>query len=135
MSCVSCKEGSSLEGIEHSENAMDWNLPTSYQGYQVYKCRNCGEYWGCTIRYTFGTGYENNWESFGDESENVSKGIFHKKVLEILGKRIDEYRELLVCYEKSFKNKDYNKCIEVKKQMEEMLEEYKEEREMLGEYL
>ncbi len=74
--CNSCRQQTfkNLDPIEHSENMSD----TSYsalrsQGYRVYKCNICGEYWGCRYQWDPGSGSDNRWKAFGKNPENVRR--------------------------------------------------------------
>lgn len=54
-----------LEKVDHSENRTDWDNPSSSQGYQIYQCAECGDYWGCRYQWDAGTGNDDRWHRFG----------------------------------------------------------------------
>lgn len=58
--------------VEHLANREDWAIPGSEQGYQVYQCNECGDYWGCRYQWDAGTGSDNRWHRFG-QSPNFKR--------------------------------------------------------------
>lgn len=60
-----------MVAVDHERNALDWDTPTSYQGYQVYRCKVCGDYWGCRRQWDAGTGIDNHWHNFGQDASKV----------------------------------------------------------------
>jgi len=51
----------------------DWDNPGSSQGYQVYKCRVCGDYWGVRYQYDAGTGHDDRSHRFGPDRAAVKR--------------------------------------------------------------
>ena len=64
---------SDLERIEHDENTSDWGDGSSSQGYRVYRCKFCNDYWGCRYQYDAGTGSDDRWHRFGPNIEDVKR--------------------------------------------------------------
>lgn len=62
-----------LDRIDHPANTNDWTQSYSRQGYQVYRCRYCGDYWGCRHQYDAGTGQDDRWLGFGPNLEDVRR--------------------------------------------------------------
>lgn len=54
-----------LRAVEHEANTTDWRDGGSSQGYMVYVCSVCGDYWGCRHQYDPGTGSDDRWHRFG----------------------------------------------------------------------
>lgn len=61
-----------LVPIDHPANSVDWNGYSS-QGYQVYRCTECGDYWGCRYQYDPGTGADDRWHRFGPDINLVKR--------------------------------------------------------------
>lgn len=57
-----------MEKVDHPANRVDWEIPGSMQGYQVYQCPECGDYWGCRYQWDAGTGSDDRWHRFGPSS-------------------------------------------------------------------
>lgn len=49
----------------HPANSIDWSGGGEYQGYVVYRCDDCGSYWGCRHQHDPGTGADDRWHEFG----------------------------------------------------------------------
>lgn len=47
---------------DHPLNRTDWRNSYSSQGYQVWRCKCCGQLWGCRYQYDAGTGSDDKWE-------------------------------------------------------------------------
>jgi hypothetical protein len=62
-----------LERVQHKANSSDWDHPGSMQGYQVYRCRECRDYWGCRYQYDAGTGGDDHWHRFGEDLSQVRR--------------------------------------------------------------
>ena len=71
--CYRCRNDqiSQLDVVDHPENSKDNAQDT--QGYQVYKCRICGEYHGCRYQYDRGTGSDNRWAMLGKDPAKVKR--------------------------------------------------------------
>jgi hypothetical protein len=71
--CSRCRndQTSQLDVVDHPENSKD--NPEDSQGYQVYKCRMCGEYHGCRYQYNRGTGSDNRWAMLGKDPKKVKR--------------------------------------------------------------
>lgn len=61
-----------LVKVDHPVNAVDWRNYSS-QGYQVYRCKECGDYWGCRYQYDPGTGQDDRWHRFGPNLSDVKR--------------------------------------------------------------
>lgn len=74
--CKSCRQQTfkNLTLVKHPENTSDAaaKSPNS-QGYNVYRCEICGEYWGCRYQWDPGTGSDNRWKAFGKNPDNVRR--------------------------------------------------------------
>lgn len=57
-----------LKVVDHPATTKDWDIPGSSQGYLVYQCQECGDYWGCRYQYDSGTGQDDSWHRFGPSS-------------------------------------------------------------------
>ena len=58
----------------HPENGSDGAARSpSSQGYQVYRCEICGEYWGCRYQWDPGSGSDDRWKSFGKNPDDVRR--------------------------------------------------------------
>ena len=55
----------------HPENQSDNSADT--QGYQVYRCKICGCYWGCRYQYDRGTGSDDRWHNFGKNIDAIKR--------------------------------------------------------------
>lgn len=53
-----------MERVDHPVNRQDSRAPGSSQGYQIFKCIDCGDYWGCRYQYDAGTGSDDKWIRF-----------------------------------------------------------------------
>ena len=65
-----------LDRVDHVANSEDWNMRdsgNSSQGYQVYRCRECRDYWGCRYQYDMGTGADDRWHRFGEDINKVKR--------------------------------------------------------------
>jgi hypothetical protein len=62
-----------LERIEHPINQTDYRGYSGSQGYLVYRCRVCKDYWGLRWQFHPGTGSDDHWHRFGPNIENVSR--------------------------------------------------------------
>jgi len=65
-----------LERINHEANSDDWSMRdtgNSSQGYQVYRCKVCYDYWGCRYQYDAGTGSDDRWHRFGGDPSQVKR--------------------------------------------------------------
>lgn len=62
-----------LVTIDHPANTVDARGAGSSQGYQVYHCRVCNDYWGCRYQYDPGTGHDDHWKRFGPNVEDVKR--------------------------------------------------------------
>ena len=62
-----------LERVEHEANSDDWHGSGSSQGYQVYRCKVCLDYWGCRYQYDMGTGADDKWHRFGEDISKVKR--------------------------------------------------------------
>lgn len=73
--CTRCQQNKTnhLIPINHLENNEDFATPGSSQGYQVYKCKICGEYWGCRYQWDAGSGKDDKWMAFGKNPNNVRR--------------------------------------------------------------
>jgi len=74
--CNNCRqqEFKHLKTIKHSENTSDNSaLSPSSQGYQVYVCEVCGEYWGCRYQWDPGSGSDDRWKAFGKNPGDVRR--------------------------------------------------------------
>lgn len=71
--CSKCynNQTSQLDVVDHPENSKD-NQENS-QGYQIYKCRMCGEYHGCRYQYNQGSGSDNRWAMLGKDPLKVKR--------------------------------------------------------------
>lgn len=67
-----CREHD-LERVEHEANGADWEGQNTTQGYQVYRCKTCNDYWGCRYQYDAGTGSDDRWHRFGPNIEDVKR--------------------------------------------------------------
>lgn len=67
-----CHEGNLVPVPDHPANSKDWNQSWSTQGYEVFQCENCGDYWGCRYQYDAGTGHDDRWHRFG-QSPNFKR--------------------------------------------------------------
>jgi len=67
-----CPE-SRMERIDHPANSCDWRGPGSSQGYIVFRCKDCGDYWGCRYQYDAGTGSDDKWHRFGPDITTVKR--------------------------------------------------------------
>jgi hypothetical protein len=70
--CTDCHEND-LERIDHQANSKDWDHGYTRQGYQVYRCKRCGDYWGCRHQYDAGTGHDDRWHRFGPNFDDVKR--------------------------------------------------------------
>ena len=66
--CEDCSERD-LKRVDHPANTVDWKVPGSSQGYQIYQCQECGDYWGCRYQWDAGTGLDDKWHRFGPSSD------------------------------------------------------------------
>lgn len=73
--CSKCQqqELNHLIPIDHSENYIDYRSSNSFQGYKVYRCNICGEYWGCRYQWDAGSGSDDKWKAFGKDPDNVRR--------------------------------------------------------------
>ena len=74
--CSKCRqqEFEHLKAITHPENTSDTSAHSpSTQGYQVYKCERCGEYWGCRYQWDQGSGSDNRWKAFGKNQDDIRR--------------------------------------------------------------
>jgi|GEM_PF-6287036 hypothetical protein len=71
--CSRCRndQTSQLDVVDHPENSKD--DPEDSQGYQIYKCRMCGEYHGCRYQYNRGSGSDNRWAMLGKDPAKVKR--------------------------------------------------------------
>ena len=71
--CSRCRsdQTSQIDVVDHPENSKD--NPEDSQGYQVYKCRMCGEYHGCRYQYNRGSGSDNRWAMLGKDPAKVKR--------------------------------------------------------------
>ena len=70
MTCNVCE--TVLRELEHPENGTDWSDTMSRQGYQFYKCPQCGAIYGCRYQWDAGTGRDNRWHRF-EAGEKVKR--------------------------------------------------------------
>ena len=74
--CNKCRQQncSHLKPVDHPENGSDGaaRSPNS-QGYQVYRCEICGEYWGCRYQWDPGSGSDDRWKAFGKNPGDVRR--------------------------------------------------------------
>jgi len=70
-----CQVNLDLDKVDHPANETDCKDSHSYsgQGYQVYRCKICGDYWGCRWQYDEGTGEDDRWQNFGLDPSNVKR--------------------------------------------------------------
>lgn len=61
--------------INHPANAVDYNLPGSSQGYQVYICTRpgCATYYGVRYQYDSGTGRDDRVHRFGTDPSKIRR--------------------------------------------------------------
>lgn len=74
--CSNCRqhEFKHLSPVNHPDNGSDKSaLRPSSQGYQVYVCEVCGEYWGCRYQWDPGSGSDDRWKSFGKNPGDVRR--------------------------------------------------------------
>jgi hypothetical protein len=71
--CYKCRndQTSQLDVVDHPENSKDNSEDT--QGYQIYKCRMCGEYHGCRYQYDRGSGSDNRWMMLGKDPATIKR--------------------------------------------------------------
>jgi hypothetical protein len=71
--CYRCRNDQTdqLEVMQHPENSKD-NQEDS-QGYQIYRCRICGEYHGCRYQYNQGSGSDSRWAMLGKDPAKVKR--------------------------------------------------------------
>ena len=71
--CYRCRtdQCAHLDPVNHPANNKD-NQENS-QGYQVYKCRVCGEYHGCRYQYNRGCGSDSRWAMLGKDPAKVKR--------------------------------------------------------------
>jgi hypothetical protein len=56
-----------LEIVEdHPANTEDYAESYRTQGYRVFRCRRCGDLWGCRYQFDAGTGHDDRWHRFGN---------------------------------------------------------------------
>lgn len=67
--CDEC--GNELEHVPHPANSIDWAGPNGGQGYSVYLCQECGDYFGQRWKWTPEGGASDNWHCFGPDIHNV----------------------------------------------------------------
>ena len=68
----SCND-SDLQPIDHPDNSEDWNQSYSTQGYRVYQCKVCGDYWGIRHQWDMGTGHDDRSHRFGSDISEVKR--------------------------------------------------------------
>ncbi len=71
--CRLCDRRGNLRPVDHSANTSDSSSPYCKQGYQVYVCKTCGEYWGCRYQYDAGTGADDRWKEQGKDPDKVKR--------------------------------------------------------------
>jgi hypothetical protein len=71
--CYHCRNNSTdaLNAINHPINCKD--RENGSQGYQVYRCHMCGEYWGCRYQYDRESGSDNRWAALGKDPEKIRR--------------------------------------------------------------
>lgn len=72
MSDHDCRDAD-LDPIDHPVNSVDWDGPRSSQGYQAYRCRVCGDYWGVRHQYDPGTGADDRAYRFGSDFSTIRR--------------------------------------------------------------
>lgn len=61
-----CLRDDRFERINSPVNSNDWESGGSSQGYVVFRCKECGDIWGCRYQYDPGTGHDDKWKRFGE---------------------------------------------------------------------
>ncbi len=66
-------QSAELKRVDNPANAIDWSDASGSQGYQVYRCDVCRDYWGMRYQSDAGTGSDDRSLRFGPDPRSVQR--------------------------------------------------------------